>query len=70
MTDTLELRAGAARMVFVPAIGGAIAAYEWNGEPILRRVYNNTPVDRTCDVSWRVNDAGTPAWVHDASVTS
>jgi aldose 1-epimerase len=36
LTDTLELRAGAARMVLAPTIGGAIAAYEWNGEPILR----------------------------------
>lgn len=36
MTATLELRAGAARMILAPEIGGAIAAYEWNGEPLLR----------------------------------
>jgi aldose 1-epimerase len=36
VTATIELRAGPARIVLAPAIGGAIAAYEWNGEPILR----------------------------------
>jgi aldose 1-epimerase len=36
LTDTLELRAGAARLTLAPAIGGAIAAYAWNGAPILR----------------------------------
>jgi aldose 1-epimerase len=32
----IELRAGPARLTLVPEIGGAIAAYEWNGKPILR----------------------------------
>jgi aldose 1-epimerase len=36
MTATLELRAGAARTLLAPEIGGAITAFEWNGEPILR----------------------------------
>jgi aldose 1-epimerase len=36
VTATLELRAGAARALLAPGIGGAIAAFEWNGEPILR----------------------------------
>ncbi len=36
MTATLELRVGVARALLAPAIGGAIAAFEWNGEPILR----------------------------------
>jgi aldose 1-epimerase len=30
------LRAGAARALIAPAVGGAIAAFEWNGAPILR----------------------------------
>jgi aldose 1-epimerase len=36
VTTTLELRAGPARVVLAPAVGGAIAAYEWNGMPVLR----------------------------------
>jgi aldose 1-epimerase len=32
----IELRAGPARLTLAPDIGGAIAAYEWNGKPILR----------------------------------
>jgi aldose 1-epimerase len=32
----IELRAGAARALIAPAVGGAIAAFEWNGEAILR----------------------------------
>jgi aldose 1-epimerase len=36
VTTTLELRAGPARVVLAPEIGGAIAAYEWNGKPVLR----------------------------------
>jgi aldose 1-epimerase len=34
--ETVELRAGPARVVLAPAVGGAIAAFEWNDEPILR----------------------------------
>ena len=34
--DTIELRAGPARACIVPAVGGALAAFDWNGEPILR----------------------------------
>jgi aldose 1-epimerase len=33
---TVELRAGPARVVLAPAVGGAIAAFDWNGEAILR----------------------------------
>ncbi len=33
---TLELRAGAARLMLAPEVGAAITAYEWNGEPVLR----------------------------------
>jgi len=36
VTATLELRAGAARVVLAPEVGGAIVAYEWNGKPMLR----------------------------------
>ncbi len=36
MTTTLELSAGRARVVLAPQVGGAIAAYEWNGKPVLR----------------------------------
>jgi aldose 1-epimerase len=36
VTATFELRAGAARVRFAPEVGGAIAAYEWGGEPVLR----------------------------------
>lgn len=36
MTATLELRAGAARVVIAPDTGGAIAAYEWRGLAVLR----------------------------------
>lgn len=36
MPATLELRAGAARLLLAPEVGGAIAAYEWRGEPVLR----------------------------------
>ena len=36
MTTTLELRAGPARLVLAPEVGGAITAYEWNDKPILR----------------------------------
>jgi aldose 1-epimerase len=38
---TLELRAGAARVLVAPRVGGAIAAYEWHGAPVLR----TTPQD-------------------------
>jgi len=41
VASLLELRAGAARLVLGPEVGGAIAAYEWNGRPILRP----TPAD-------------------------
>jgi aldose 1-epimerase len=41
VTATLELRAGPARVRFAPDVGGAIAAYEWRGEPVLR----GTPED-------------------------
>jgi aldose 1-epimerase len=34
--ETLELRAGPARVVLAPAVGGAIAAFDSNGEAILR----------------------------------
>ena len=36
MPATLELRAGAARVLVAPEVGGAIAAYEWHGVPVLR----------------------------------
>ena len=36
MTTTLELSAGPARVVLAPDVGGAIAAYEWHGKPVLR----------------------------------
>ncbi len=36
MTATLELRVGAARLILAPEFGGAIAAYEWRGESVLR----------------------------------
>ena len=36
MTDTVELRAGRARAVIAPSVGGAIAAFEYDGLPILR----------------------------------
>jgi len=36
VTETIELRAGAARAVIAPAIGGSIAAFEFDGRPILR----------------------------------
>jgi aldose 1-epimerase len=36
VTATLELRVGAARLILAPEFGGAIAAYEWRGEPVLR----------------------------------
>jgi aldose 1-epimerase len=36
VTTTLELRAGPARLTLAPEIGGAIAAYEWSDEAILR----------------------------------
>lgn len=34
--DTIELRAGEARVLVAPAVGGALAAFEWNGTAILR----------------------------------
>ncbi len=36
MTDTIELSAGSARVVIAPAIGGSIAAFQCDGEAILR----------------------------------
>ena len=36
MTATLELRAGAMRVVLAPDVGGSIAAYEWRGRAVLR----------------------------------
>jgi len=36
VTTTLELSAGPARVVVAPDVGGAIAAFEWNGKPVLR----------------------------------
>jgi aldose 1-epimerase len=36
VTTTLELSAGPARLVLAPNVGGAIAAFEWNGKPVLR----------------------------------
>jgi aldose 1-epimerase len=41
VTTTLELRAGPARVVLAPEVGGAIAAYEWNGKPVLRPTPND-----------------------------
>ena len=39
--ELIELRSGAARVALAPAIGGAIALYEWNGDAVLRA----TPAD-------------------------
>lgn len=36
MTTALELSSGPTRLVLAPQVGGAIAAYEWNGAAILR----------------------------------
>jgi len=36
LSDAFELRAGAARLVVAPAIGGSIAHYEHDGAPVLR----------------------------------
>lgn len=36
MTEIIELRAGPSRVVVAPAIGGSIAAFEYEGHPILR----------------------------------
>jgi aldose 1-epimerase len=36
VTDTVELRAGAARVRVAPAVGGSIAAFEYDGQPVLR----------------------------------
>ena len=36
MTETIELSAGSARVVIAPAIGGSIAAFQCDGEAILR----------------------------------
>jgi aldose 1-epimerase len=36
VTATLELRVDAARLILAPEFGGAIAAYEWSGRPVLR----------------------------------
>ena len=36
MTETIELCAGSARVVIAPAIGGSIAAFQCDGEAILR----------------------------------
>ena len=36
MTRTIELGAGSARVVIAPAIGGSIAAFQCDGEAILR----------------------------------
>ena len=36
MSTRLELHAGDARVVLAPAIGGAIASYEYRGDPVLR----------------------------------
>jgi len=36
VTATLELRAGAARVVLAPKAGGSIAAYEWRDRAVLR----------------------------------
>ena len=36
MSTTVELRAAPARVVLAPAIGGAIASYEWHDLPVLR----------------------------------
>jgi len=41
VTATLELRAGPARVVLAPEVGGAIAGYEWNGKPVLRPTPND-----------------------------
>lgn len=37
MTETIELAAGSSRAVIAPAIGGSIATFECDGEPILRQ---------------------------------
>ena len=36
MTETIELSAGSARVVIAPAVGGSIAAFQCDGEAILR----------------------------------
>jgi aldose 1-epimerase len=36
VTETIELRVGPARAVIAPAIGGSIAEFEYDGQPILR----------------------------------
>ncbi len=36
MDHSIELRAGPARVVIAPDVGGAIAAFDWNGTAILR----------------------------------
>src|SRR5438128_5085769 len=36
MAQTVELRAGRARVAIAPDVGGAVAAFEFRGEPILR----------------------------------
>jgi aldose 1-epimerase len=36
VTVTIELLAGSARVLIAPEVGGSIAAFEWDGQPILR----------------------------------
>jgi aldose 1-epimerase len=36
VSETIELRAGSACVVIAPAIGGSIAAFQYDGQPILR----------------------------------
>jgi len=36
LIDTIELRAGPARVLVAPDVGGALAAFDWNGTAILR----------------------------------
>lgn len=42
---TVELRAGALRLELNPAVGGSIAAFEWDGRPILRKCVGETVLD-------------------------
>jgi aldose 1-epimerase len=73
VTATVELRAGASRVTLAPEVGAAIAAYEWNGEPVLRptpedalaagdvRRFSSYPLipfsNRIADASLHCNDA-------------
>ncbi len=75
-SDTIELRAGPARVAIVPDCGGAIATFEWNGNAVLRptsaqALATNTVREFACfpliPFSNRVADA-TLHWAGDAFV--